>query len=192
MEKELITAIALGIGLSASAGFRVFIPLLISGIASRLGFLELNDSFMWLAGNTALMTLGVATLVEIAAYYIPIVDNFLDTITTPLAIGAGTLLLASVLPVDNELVRWVLGFFVGGGAAATVQGGTALLRLGSTGTTGGMGNFAVSSGENIASAVTSVFTLIVPLLMALIILISLFFIFRLLFRRKRIKTPRTN
>lgn len=192
MEKELITAVALGIGLSASAGFRVFIPLLISAIASRLGFLELNDSFMWLAGNTALLTLGVATFVEIAAYYIPVVDNFLDTITTPLSVGAGTLLLASVLPVDNELVRWVMGFFVGGGAAAAVQGGTALLRLGSTGTTGGMGNFVVSSGENIASVVTSVFTLILPLVMALIILISLFFIFRMLFRRKRIKATRTD
>lgn len=187
MEKELITAVALGIGLSASAGLRVFIPLLISGIASRLGFLELNDSFMWLAGNTALLTLGVATLAEILAYYIPVVDNFLDTITTPLSIGAGTLLLASVLPVDNELVRWVLGFFVGGGAAGAVQGGMAVLRLGSTGTTGGIGNFVVSSGENIASVMTSVFTLILPVVMALIIIISFFFIFRLLFRRKRMK-----
>lgn len=192
MEKELITAVALGIGLSASAGFRVFIPLLISGIAFRLGFLELTDNFIWLASNTALLTVGVATLVEIAAYYIPVVDNFLDTITTPLSIGAGTLLLASVIPVDNELVRWVMGFFVGGGAAAAVQGGTALLRLGSTGTTGGAGNFAVSSGENILSVATSIFSLILPIVMALIILISLFFILRLLFRRKRLKTPRTS
>lgn len=185
MEKELITAVALGIGLSASAGFRVFVPLLISGIAARLGFIGLDDQFLWLAGNTALLTLGVATLVEIGAYYIPAVDNFLDTITTPLSIGAGTFLLASVLPVDNELVRWMMGFFVGGGAAAAVQGGTAVLRLGSTGTTGGMGNFIVSSGENIASVITTVLTLILPLVMALIILVSLFFILRFLFRRKR-------
>lgn len=115
MEKEIIVAIALGIGLSASTGFRVFLPLLIAGIAGRLGFLPLTENFSWLAGNTALVSLGVATLVEVGAYYIPFIDNLLDTISTPLAIGAGTLISASVLPVDNELARWITGFIVGGG-----------------------------------------------------------------------------
>lgn len=185
MEKEVITAIALGIGLSASTGFRVFLPLLIAGIAARLGFLPLTDSFNWLSGNTALISLGAATVVEVGAYYIPFVDNLLDTISTPLAVGAGTLITASVLPADSELVKWIASFIVGGGAAAAVQGGTAALRLGSTGTTGGAGNFLVSTGENVAATVTPIVTIIIPIVIALLILGSFFFIFRLLFRRKK-------
>lgn len=191
MEKEIIVAIALGIGLSASTGFRVFLPLLIAGIAGRLGFLPLTESFSWLAGNTALVTLGVATLVEVGAYYIPFVDNLLDTISTPLAIGAGTLISASVLPVDNVLARWITGFIVGGGAAAAVQGSTAALRLGSTGTTGGTGNFLVSTAENIAAVVTPIVTIVIPVIIAILILLTLFILFRLIFRRKRKKTAAT-
>ena len=188
MEKEIITAIALGIGLSASTGFRVFLPLLVAGIAARLGFLPLTESFSWLSGNTSLISLGVATIVEIGAYYIPFIDNLLDSISTPLAVGAGTLITASVLPADSELVKWITSFIVGGGAAAAVQGGTAALRLGSTGTTGGTGNFLVSTGENIAATVTPIVTIIIPVIMALLILGSFFIIFRLLFRRRKNKS----
>ncbi|HNQ37739.1 MAG: DUF4126 domain-containing protein [Prolixibacteraceae bacterium] len=188
MEKEIIVAIALGIGLSASTGFRVFLPLLIAGIAGRLGFLPLTENFSWLAGNTALVSLGVATLVEVGAYYIPFIDNLLDTISTPLAIGAGTLISASVLPVDNELARWITGFIVGGGAAAAVQGSTAALRLGSSGTTAGTGNFLVSSFENIAAIVTPIVTIIIPVIIAILILLTFLILFRLIFRRKRKKT----
>ncbi len=185
MEKEIITAVALGIGLSASAGFRVFIPLLVAGVAARLGFLPLAGNFEWLAGNAALIGLGVATLVEIGAYYIPFIDNLLDTVSTPMAIGAGTLLSASVLPVDNELLRWAMGFVIGGGAAATIQGGTAALRLGSSSTTGGTANFLVASGENLAAVVTPVMTLLLPLLVALFLLLFFLFLFRLIARRKK-------
>ncbi len=185
MEKEIITAIALGIGLSASTGFRVFLPLLIAGVAARLGCLPLTDSFSWLSGNTALISLGVATVVEIGAYYIPFVDNLLDTISTPLAVGAGTLITASVLPADSELVKWITSFIVGGGAAAAVQGGTAVLRLGSTGTTAGTGNFLVSTGENIAAIVTPIVTIVIPIVIAILLLGTFFLIFRLFFKRKK-------
>lgn len=187
MEKEMITAVALGIGLSASTGFRVFLPLLIAGIAARLGILPLNESFSWLSGNVALGSLGVATLVEIIAYYIPFVDNMLDSISTPLAVGAGTLVSASVLPVDNELLRWISGFILGGGTAAAIQGGTAALRLGSTGSTAGTGNFLVSTTENIAAMATPLLTLLLPVVVALLILGSFFLVFRAILKRRRRK-----
>ncbi len=126
MEKEIITAIAIGIGLSASCGFRVFVPMLIASIAARMNIFPLTEGFQWLASWPAIISFGTATAAEILAYYIPFVDNLLDTITTPLAVGGGTILLTSALPIDNEFLRWVSGFIFGGGAAATVQGGTVL------------------------------------------------------------------
>lgn len=185
MEKEIITALALGIGLAAATGFRIFLPLLIAGIASRLGFLPLNEGFQWIASNAALGSFGVATVVEIIAYYIPFVDNLLDHISTPAAIAAGTVISASILPVDSELVKWITGLIIGGGTAAVIQGGTSALRLGSSGATAGTGNFLVATGENVAAAVTPVITLVIPIIVALMILGTFFVVFKLLIRRKK-------
>jgi len=155
MDKELIVAMAIGIGLSASCGFRVFVPMLIASIAAKAGLFPVNEGFQWLAGWPALITLGTATVIEILAYYIPFIDNLLDTITTPLAVGGGTLLLTSVLPIDNEFLKWVTGFIFGGGSAAIIQGGTALTRLASAKLTAGTGNTVVATGENAAALGTS-------------------------------------
>jgi len=132
MDKEAIVAIGIGIGLSASCGFRVFVPMFVASIAAKMGIFPVNEGFQWLAGWPAILCFGSATVVEILAYYIPFVDNLLDTITTPLAVGAGTLLLTSVLPIDNDLLKWTTGFIVGGGAAAVVQGGSVMTRLASS------------------------------------------------------------
>ncbi len=101
MSLELITAVAIGIGLAASTGFRVFVPMLVAAVAAKAGFLPLNESFQWLSSWTSIAIFGTATVFEIIAYYIPVVDNLLDTVATPLAVVAGTLLLTSVLPIDS-------------------------------------------------------------------------------------------
>jgi hypothetical protein len=175
MEKEIITAIAIGIGLSASCGFRVFVPMLIASIAAKMNLFPVTESFQWLASWPALISFGTATVAEILAYYIPFVDNLLDTITTPLAVGGGTILLTSVLPIDNELLKWVSGFIFGGGAAATVQGGTVLTRLASTKLTAGTGNAVVATGEHAAAFGTSVLSLFIPLLISSVVIILIFY-----------------
>jgi len=176
MEKEIITAVAIGIGLSASCGFRVFVPMLVASIAAKLDIFPVNEGFQWLASWPAIISFGTATVAEILAYYIPFIDNLLDTITTPMAVGGGTLLLTSVLPIDNEFLKWAAGFLFGGGAAATVQGGTVLTRLASTKLTAGAGNAIVATGEHAAAFGSSIMSLIIPLIIAaLLILIIIYF-----------------
>jgi hypothetical protein len=175
MEKEIITAIAIGIGLSASCGFRVFVPMLIASVAAKMNLFPVTEGFQWLASWPAIISFGTATLAEILAYYIPFVDNLLDTITTPLAVGGGTILLTSVLPIDNELLRWISGFIFGGGAAATVQGGTVLTRLASTKLTAGTGNAVVATGEHAAAFGTSLLSLFIPLLISSVVIILIFY-----------------
>lgn len=178
MNAEIITAIALGIALSASTGFRVFIPMLLASIAAHSNFFPATEHFEWLGSTAAMVSFGVATVVEVMAYYIPIVDNLLDAITTPLAVGAGTLLMTSVLPVDGDLLRWVTGFVVGGGAAATMQMGTVLTRLTSSKFTAGTVNPVVSTTENIAALGSSVLALFFPVFIAISFLILAIFLFR--------------
>lgn len=184
METEWITAVAIGIGLAASAGFRVFVPMLVAAVAARAGVLPLNESFQWLSSNTAIICFATATIIEIVAYYIPFVDNLLDAVTTPLAIVAGTLLLTSVLPVDSELLKWITGVTVGGGAAAVIQGGGALTRLLSSKTTLGAGNPVVATGENLAAVGGSLLSLVIPLFIAIGFLLLIVFIFNRLVKRK--------
>lgn len=187
---ETLSAIALGIGLSASTGFRVFIPLLVAGLASHFGILTLGENFVWMGSVPALICFGVAAVVEVLAYYIPFVDNLIDSIATPLAVGAGTLLMTSLFPAENEWMKWVLGFVVGGGAAATIQSGSALTRLLSTKFTAGTGNPVVSTSEGIAATGFSLLSLVAPILVAVLLIIFIVVILRLVYRKllKRKKT----
>ncbi len=176
MNLELLTAVAIGIGLSASCGFRVFVPMLAASLAAKMGIFPVQEGFQWLAGWPAILSFGTATVVEILAYYIPFVDNLLDTITTPLAVGAGTLLLTSVLPIDNDLLKWITGVIFGGGAAATIQGGTVLTRAASTKFTAGTGNAVVATGEHAAAIGSSLLSLFIPFLVAALVIVLIVFI----------------
>ena len=188
MEEEIITAVAIGIGLSASCGFRVFVPMLVASIAAKMNIFPVNEGFQWLASWPAIISFGTATVAEILAYYIPFIDNLLDTITTPMAIGGGTLLLTSVLPIDNEFLKWAIGFLFGGGAAATVQGGTVLTRLASTKLTAGIGNPVLATGEHAAAFGTSALAVLIPLVFAAMVIILIAYI--ILKFGKRLFKPR--
>ncbi|HSC08394.1 MAG TPA: DUF4126 domain-containing protein [Steroidobacteraceae bacterium] len=160
---DVLVSVALGIGLAAAVGFRVFLPLLVVSVAGYSGYLPLSDSFSWLATLPALLMLGVAAILEIAAYYIPGVDNLLDTVATPAALVAGTIVAAAVMTELPPLVKWTTAVIAGGGAAGITQAVTGLLRAKSTVTTGGLGNAAIATGELGGSLLTSLLALFMPL-----------------------------
>jgi hypothetical protein len=185
MSLDWITTACIGIGLAACCGFRVFIPLLVASAATKLGLIGTMDGFEWISGWPALTGLSVATVLELGGYYIPWVDNALDTIATPASVIAGTLLGTSFLQIDNPVLHWGLGLMLGGGSAGIVQAGTSLLRLGSTATTGGLANPAVATGENIASFVLSILTILLPLVAIIFVgVVVIFVINRLQAKRK--------
>ncbi|AQG82398.1 hypothetical protein AWR27_08585 [Spirosoma montaniterrae] len=176
----------IGVGLAACCGFRVFVPMLIASIATKLGIIGTIGGFEWLGGWPALVGLSVATLAEVGAYYIPWLDNLLDTVATPASIIAGTLLSTSFLPIDNPVLHWGLGLMLGGGSAGIVQAGTSLLRLGSTATTGGLANPVVATGENVASFGLSILTVLLPLVAAVLIAAVIVFIISRLVAKRRV------
>ncbi|KIC92965.1 DUF4126 domain-containing protein [Flavihumibacter solisilvae] len=166
----IISAVCLGIALSACCGFRVFLPLLGASVAAYFGWIPLNPEMQWMAGLTAIISFGTAAVLEVLAYYIPFVDNLLDAIATPLAVVAGTVLAASFLPLGgmDPLLRWGLGLIAGGGTAGIIQAGTGFLRLLSTKTTAGTGNAVLATGENLAAAGGTIASLLVPVLAAIL------------------------
>jgi hypothetical protein len=170
MEYSILTSIAMGIALSACAGFRVFIPMLAGALAGHFNIIHLPTDMAWLSGWPAIALFGTAAVAEIVAYYIPFVDNILDTIATPLSVGAGTVLAASLLPLGhNDLLRWAVAFLAGGSAAGTIQLGTGLLRLFSSKATVGTGNAVVATSENAAAISGSLLAFVIPVIVAIVL-----------------------
>ncbi|WP_027302813.1 DUF4126 domain-containing protein [Rudanella lutea] len=186
MNWDWIMSACLGVGLAACCGFRVFVPMLIAGVATKLGLIGTMGGFEWISSWPALFLLGVATVVELGAYYIPWLDNALDTIASPAAIVAGTLLSTSYLQIDSPVLDWGLGLMLGGGSAGLIQAGTSLLRLGSTATTGGLANPIVSTTENAASFGFSILAILLPLLTMVILIGILIYIASRLLNRRRV------
>lgn len=190
---ESTVSVFLGIGLSAACGFRVFLPLLVLSIAALSGLIPLADEFLWIASLPALLVFGTAMVFEIVAYYIPFVDNTLDTVATPLAVIAGVVVSASILTDLDPLYRWSLALIAGGGAAGLVQGSTALLRVKSSALTGGLGNFLVATVELFGSLFLSLISILVPLIALALVLVILFvayrFTHRLAFGRRVTSSP---
>ena len=161
---DIAISIALGIGLAAATGFRVFLPLLVTSIAAYTGHLQLSDNFSWLGSLPAMTMLAVAACVEVLAYYIPAVDNLLDTISTPAALVAGTLVAAATITSLPPAVKWATAIIAGGGVAGITQAMTALLRAKSTVMTGGLGNPVLSTVELVGALLLALLALVAPLL----------------------------
>jgi len=188
-----VMAIFAGIGLAAACGFRVFVPLFIASLAANTG-VEVNflgnfnveallGEHHWLGSTPVTIMLGVATAVEIASYYVPWIDNALDTIATPLAIGAGTVVTGTMMPefMGDGSVKWAIAMIAGGGTAGVVQGATVIARGTSSATTGGIGNPAVSTAELGGSVLTASLAVLVPIIAAILVCLLLFFVIRTFF-----------
>ena len=160
---ELILSIIVGVGLSAACGFRVFIPPLVMCIAAKSGHVSFGPEFAWMGSDVALVTFSIAAVLEIFAYYIPWLDNALDTIAAPAAVVAGTMTTAAMLGDISPWLKWSMAAIAGGGAAGAVQMTTTVARGASSMLTGGMGNWAVSTGEGIGAVVTAILAIVVPI-----------------------------
>ena len=159
-----VVALCLGLGLSAACGFRVFIPPLAMGIGARAGLMNLGESWAWMSETWVIIVFVVATLLEIFAYYIPWLDNLLDTITTPSAIVAGIIVTSASLDGIDPTLQWILSIIAGGGTAGTIQLGTVATRAVSTATTGGIGNPIVSTVEAGACIFCTILALLLPII----------------------------
>ena len=181
MTSEAIISIFLGIGLAASVGFRVFLPLFAMSLAAYFEVIPLSENWQWIGTVPALIALGVAMFLEIFAYYIPFIDNMLDSIAVPLAAIAGTAVMVSTMADLSPLITWALAIIAGGGTASVVKSASAGTRLTSSVSTAGLGNPVVSTVETggaVVMSLASIFMPFVAIILVIIILSALFWIYR--------------
>ena len=144
---DFALSIVLGIALAAATGFRVFLPMLIVSGAAYTGHLHLDDSFAWLGTPSALIMLSVAALVEVLAYYIPVIDNLLDVLATPAAFVAGTIVSAAVMIDAPPMVKWTAAIDRRRRRRRTDARADRNFRAHSTVLTGGLGNAVIATAE---------------------------------------------
>jgi hypothetical protein len=177
-----------GIGLAAASGFRVFLPMFAVSLGLHFGWISSGENFHWLSGLPALITTGIATIVEIFAYYIPYIDHVLDIISIPAATIAGSIMFASQFADLSAFPHWGLAIIAGGGTAAAISSGFAGTRAASTVTTAGLGNSMVATSETFGAGLMSFLALALPVIafiVAILLVIAVIYYGKKLFRKFR-------
>ena len=160
---ELLLGLCLGLGLSAACGFRVFVPMFVMSVAAKAGYLDLAQEFLWMDSWGAVIAFGTATLFETVAFYVPWVDNLLDAAATPAAVVAGVIATAACVVDADPLLQWSAAIVGGGGVAGVVQSSSVAMRAASTLTTGGLGNFVISTVEWVGALLLSLVAMVLPI-----------------------------
>ncbi len=144
--------------------------------------MDLAPGFDWVGTWPAFTALLVASIVEVAAYYIPWVDNLLDTIATPVAAVAGAIAASSAVTDISPFLDWMITI-IGGGVATTVQVSTVALRGTSTVTTAGFANPVIATSEVAGSTITSIVSILVPAV-AVVLIVAAGAAVAFIFKRK--------
>ena len=192
-EYDLLTAICMGIGLSAAAGFRVFLPPFLLSLLMKASMVDINlegTEYEFFASDISILLLGIASISEFLAFYVPWVDNLLDTIASPAAIIAGGTMTLIVLEGNTDpALQWGLAIIAGGGVSGVIQGTTVVTRAASTFMTAGLGNPVVATGENIATIVLTILALLLPVLAAIVVFYLIFMVVKKYSDRKNKSKP---
>jgi hypothetical protein len=183
---ETFISVLIGLGLSAACGFRVFVPVLLLGITSRTGHLTLAGGFEWIGSDAALIAFAIATVLEVTGYFVPWLDNLLDSLAAPAAVLAGTLTTAALVTDLSPFLKWSLAIIAGGGVAGLVKGTAMLTRSTSTLTTAGFANPLLAITELGSSLIVSLLAIFVPAAILIVLLVLLIWGGWRLIRRRQI------
>lgn len=153
----------LGLSLASAAGLRAFLPLLVVSLMARYGHLPLSAHFHWLASPAALIVLAVATVVELLADKIPVVDHALDALQTVVRPVAGAVAVASSQTQMDPTMAAVLALVLGATTAGGIHAVKGASRLASTAGTAGIANPFLSVVEDVLALFLSVLGILVPI-----------------------------
>lgn len=180
---ELLLHAAIGIGLSAAAGFRILVPFLVMSVAANTGHLKLAPEMEWMGTQAAIVAFTIAATIEVLVYFVPVVSNLMDVIEVPAAAIAGTILTAAVTSDMSPFFRWSLAAIAGGGIAGGTEALMSFTRLASTAAAGPIGSVAVSSAELGSSTILSILAIALPILTLIVLAVLVFLVLRRVARR---------
>lgn len=183
----MITGLFSAFGLSASAGLNAYVPLLVVALVAKFtGLIQLNSPWDALESWWIIGLLLVLITIEFFADKVPAVNHLNDAIQTFVRPAAGAVAFAASANVISEIhpvLSLAAGLLIAGSVHAVKTVG---VRPAVTATTAGAGNVPVSILEDLISTLVSVLAVVLPLLFAaLLLLLSIFVLWRLWRRERR-------
>lgn len=166
---DVVFAVLAGVGIAAACGLRAFLPLLALAVASHFGAVHLSAKADWLGSLPAITTLGVATLLELLADKVPVVDHALDVAATFVRPAAAAVAAWATFGTVNPALAFAAALILGGGALG-IHLAKAKARLGSTILTLGHANPVISMVEDGIAAALSALAVLAPIAAALLVL----------------------
>jgi hypothetical protein len=183
----------LGLGLASATGLRTFLPLLMLALAARFELFDVRliEQMDWLVSWPAIAALATATTAEFLGDKVPAVDHGLNAIGYVTRPVAGAIAAGSVFWNVDPAAAAIAGLIVGAPAALAFNAAQTGVRVGSTTTTGGLGNPLVSLIEDVLAFVTVIIAFLAPILIPVVLLVLAVVVFRLARRIRDRREPRT-
>jgi hypothetical protein len=131
MNLDAIHLLALAAALGWASGLRLYLTVLLVGIAGHWGWVELPPGLQVLGTPLVMACAAAMTLVEFLADKVPLVDSAWDALHTLIRIPAGAALVASLVSGwagDHGQAWSVVAALIGGGLAATAHAAKASTR----------------------------------------------------------------
>ena len=119
--------LALAAALGWASGIRLYLVVLLTGLAGYLGWVQLPGGLQMLAHPVVIAASGFMVFVEFFADKIPGLDSLWDMVHTVIRIPAGAALAASVFGADHAAMALVAAL-LGGSFAATAHAAKATTR----------------------------------------------------------------
>lgn len=182
----------LGLGLASATGLRTFLPLLMLALAARFEMfgVRLIDQMDWLVAWPAIAALATATVAEFAGDKVPAIDHALNAVGYVTRPVAGAVAAGSVFWGVDPAAAAIAGIIVGAPAALAFNAAQTGVRVGSTATTGGLGNPVVSLVEDFLAFMTVFIAFVAPILIPIVLVVLAIVVFRLARRIRDRGNPR--
>ena len=182
----------LGLGLASATGLRTFLPLLMLALSARFELfgVRLIDQMDWLVSWPAIAALGVATMAEFLGDKVPAIDHGLNAVGYVTRPVAGAIAAGSVFWAVDPAMAAVAGLIGGAPAALAFNAAQTGVRVGSTATTGGLGNPVVSLIEDVLAFLTVIVAFLAPILIPVVLIVLAIVVFRLARRIRDGRAPR--
>ena len=159
----LLFGTASAFGLASAAGLNTTLPLLVVGLAARVGLVTLAAPYDALASDITLGGLALLAVLELVGDKVPALDSIVHAVQWPLAMGAGAILFASQQSIVQDVAPG-LAILVGVLTAGGVHTLRAMVRPAINLGTFGLGGPVVSTLEDALALVLTVAALLAPIL----------------------------
>lgn len=138
---------ALAYALTTTAGLRGFLTLFAASVAAHYHWIHPSGAFGWLGSETAMIVLGVFSLLELAADKVPAIDHALHAVSFAVRPVAGAILVGGTVHTENPGTLYSL-MALGALNSLIVHSSSAAARAASTLGTLGTANTSISAGED--------------------------------------------